>query len=44
MILDDLQPGTGYELQVRAVNAEGTSPWSESGQAGTEEGPPTPAP
>ena len=44
MTLNDLKPGTGYEVQVRAVNAEGTSPWSESGRGETEEAPPTPAP
>ncbi len=42
--LEDLRPVTGYEVQVRAINAEGTSPWSESGRGETEETPPTPAP
>ena len=42
MTLNDLQPGTGYEVQVRAVNAEGTSPWSESGRGETEDTPPAP--
>ena len=42
--LNNLKPGTSYEVQVRAVNAEGASPWSESGRDETEEAPPTPAP
>ena len=32
MTLQGLRPGAGYEVQVRAVNAEGMSSWSESGQ------------
>ena len=44
MTLNDLKPGTGYEVQVRAVNAEGTSPWSESGQGETEKTPSVPDP
>ena len=28
MTLSDLKPETGYEVQVRAINAEGVSPWS----------------
>ena len=31
LTLDDLEPGTAYEVQVRATNDEGTSDWSESG-------------
>ena len=42
--LNNLKPGTSYEVQVRAVNAEGASPWSESGRDETEEAPPTPSP
>ena len=42
--LNNLKPGTSYEAQVRAVNAEGASPWSESGRGETEEAPRTPAP
>ena len=42
--LNNLKPGTSYEVQVRAVNAEGASPWSESGRDKTEEATPTPAP
>ena len=42
--LEDLKPGTGYEVQVRAINAEGPSLWSESGRGGTEDEPPTPTP
>ena len=42
--LDGLTPGTSYEVQVRAINAEGASPWSESGRGETEEAPPTPTP
>ena len=40
--LEDLTSGTGYEVQVRAVNDEGVSPWSDSGRGETgdaEEGP-----
>ena len=44
MTLDDMKPDTRYEVQVRASNAEGTSPWSESGRGETEEAPPTPTP
>ena len=32
LTLDDLEPGTVYEVQVRATNDEGTSNWSESGE------------
>ena len=42
MTLSDLKPETGYE--VRAINAEGASPWSESGRGETEEAPPPPTP
>ena len=42
--LNNLKPGTSYEAQVRAGNAEGASPWSESGRGETEEAPRTPAP
>ena len=33
--LDSLQPGTAYEVQVRAHNDEGTSDWSASGTGRT---------
>ena len=33
--LSDLEPGTDYEVQVRARNEEGTSDWSESGEGMT---------
>ncbi len=42
--LTGLRPGTGYEVQVRAANAEGISPWSDSGLGETEDVPPTPVP
>ena len=42
--LDGLMLGTRYEVQVRAINAEGISPWSESGQGETGEALPTPEP
>ena len=32
LMLDDLEPGTVYEVQVLASNDEGTSNWSESGE------------
>ncbi len=32
LTLDDLEPGTVYEVQVRATNDEGRSDWSESGE------------
>ena len=32
LTLDDLEPGTIYEVQVRATNDEGRSDWSESGE------------
>ena len=35
LTLDDLDPGTVYEVQVRATNDEGTSDWSESGEGMT---------
>ena len=35
LTLDDLKPGTVYEVQVRATNDEGTSDWSESGEGMT---------
>ena len=44
MILRGLRPGAGYEVQVRAVNAEGMSSWSESGQGVTGEAQPTSTP
>ena len=42
--LNDLSPTTGYEVQVRAINAEGISLWSESGRGETGQAPSTPAP
>ena len=42
--LTGLRPGTGYEVQVRAANAEGISPWSDSGLGETGDVPPTPVP
>ena len=33
--IDDLDPGTSYEVQVRAVNDEGESGWSLSGHGST---------
>ena len=35
LTLDDLEPGTVYEVQVRATNEEGTSGWSGSGEGMT---------
>ena len=35
LTLSDLEPGTVYEVQVRATNDEGTSDWSESGEGMT---------
>ena len=35
LTIDDLEPGTAYEVQVRATNDEGTSDWSESGEGMT---------
>ena len=35
--LEGLQPGTAYEVQVRAHNDEGTSPWSALGTGRTHE-------
>ena len=40
--LNNLKPGTSYEVQVRAINAEGASLWSESGRGETEEAAPIP--
>ena len=43
-IISNLDPGTAYEVQVRAKNAEGTSSWSDSGTGSTDAGvndPPT---
>ena len=43
MTLDNLKPSTSYEVQVRAINDEGTSDWSDSGRGVTkEEALPTP--
>ena len=44
MTLNDLEPETGYEAQVRAITDEGASLWSESGRGQTEEPPPPPTP
>ena len=35
VVIEDLDPGTTYEVQVRAKNDEGTSNWSESGEGMT---------
>ena len=35
LTLTDLEPGTVYELQVRARNEEGTSDWSDAGEGMT---------
>ena len=35
LTLDDLEPGTAYEVQVRATNDEGTSDWSDPGEGMT---------
>ena len=35
LTLSDLEPGTAYEVQVRAGNEEGTSGWSDSGEGMT---------
>ena len=35
VMIEDLKPGTVYEVQVRATNDEGTSGWSESGEGMT---------
>ena len=42
--LEGLIPGTGYEVQVRAVNDEGVSPWSDSGRGETDEAEEGPVP
>ena len=39
-VLSGLEASTEYEVQVRAVNAEGQGLWSESGTAETEAAPP----
>ncbi len=44
LTLNDLEPETGYEVQVRAITDEGASLWSESGRGQTEEPPPPPRP
>ena len=38
--VSELESGTKYEVQVRAVNDEGEGPWSESGKAETLAAPP----
>ena len=35
--LTGLSEGTNYEVQVRAVNDEGNGPWSDSGEANTQD-------
>ena len=35
LTLEDLEPGTVYEVQVRATNDEGTSDWSDPGEGMT---------
>ena len=44
LVLGGLRSGTGYEVQVLAVNIEGASPWSESGFGETEQPTPIPTP
>ena len=39
--LENLRPETAYEVQVRAINAEGTGAWSESARCVTKAGQPT---
>ena len=34
--LEDLEPGTDYQVQVRATNAEGNGPWSAPGSTATD--------
>ena len=36
LTIGSLEEGTTYEVQIRAVNAEGASPWSDSGVGSTE--------
>ena len=42
--LGNLKPGTSYEVQVRAINPEGASPWSAPGRGETGEASPTTGP
>ena len=35
LTLDDLEPGTAYEVQVQTTNDEGTSDWSDPGEGMT---------
>ena len=35
LMIDDLEPGTAYEVQVRAANDEGTGDWSAPGEGRT---------
>ena len=42
--LENLRPETAYEVQVRAINAEGTGAWSESGRCVTKAGQPADTP
>ena len=42
--LEGLNPETRYEVQIRAINAEGTGRWSESSQRQTKPPPDTPSP
>ena len=44
MRLSGLKEGTAYEVQVRAVNEEGMSEWSEPGEGRTEADPEEPDP
>ena len=38
--LDDLEGSTAYDVQVRATNADGDGPWSDSGSGTTSDAPP----
>ena len=43
LTLAGLTPGTSYQVQVQATNAEGASPWSATATGTTEAAPPLPA-
>ena len=44
LVISNLQANTEYEVQVRAVNADGDGAWSASGTGSTREGTPTVTP